>query len=59
MAPRGWRPFDISSPLLIYVSKGEAACARITSERRTSFEEGLVPPDMAGFKPIHRYWHIA
>src|SRR5262249_5213202 len=32
--PRGGISFDIGSPLLIYVSKGEAAFARITSERR-------------------------
>ncbi|MGA8125365.1 MAG: hypothetical protein WB967_14330 [Mycobacterium sp.] len=33
-APRGWWSFDIRSPLLIYVSKGEPVFARITSEHR-------------------------
>jgi hypothetical protein len=31
---RGWRSFDIRTPLLIYFRKGEPVFARITSEHR-------------------------
>jgi hypothetical protein len=59
-APRGWRSFDISSPLLIYVSKGErVSLASLASAENFIIREGLVAARYGWLKPIHRYRHIA
>jgi hypothetical protein len=52
---RGWRSFDIRSPLLIYVSKGEPVFARITSEHRKLHRprEARAGPVAQRHKPIH------